>query len=112
MAYYLVTATPNWDLEAELIEKLKAGAFESLRPFGREIMKALTKARLLESGSAVWEEEDYCNPPLRAEKEAVLDRYFSDITVQDMGDKGNGWKRIYTLPRLFPEVEIYVDPDE
>ena len=46
------------------------------------------------------------------EQEAVLDRYFSDITVQDMGDKGNGWKRIYTLPRLFPEVEIYVDPDE
>jgi hypothetical protein len=112
MAYYLVTATPNWELETELIDKLKTRAFEPLRPFGREIMKALTKARLLENGAAVWEEEDYCNPPLRAERAAVLDRYFTDITVQDMGDKGNGWKRIYKLPRLFPEVDIYVDPDE
>ena len=112
MAYYLVTATPKRELKAELIEKLKGRAFEPLRPFGREIMKALTKARLLDNGAAVWEEEDYCNPPLRAEKEAVLDRYFSDISVQDMGDRGNGWKRIYKLPRLFPEVEVYVDPNE
>jgi hypothetical protein len=112
MPYYLVTAKLNAHHQAELIDKLNAREFLPLRPFGREIMKALTKARLQEDGLAIWEEEDYCIPPLNAEKDAVLDRYFSNIRVEDVGKKGNGWHRINALPRLLPEVEIYIDPDE
>ena len=112
MAYYLVTAQLHQDLKTELIEKLKENAFLPLRPFGREIMKALTKARLLDDGTVTWEEEDYCTPPLKAEKEAVLDRYFSNIEVEKVDWKGDGWKRIFKLPRLFPEVDEYFDPEE
>jgi len=112
MAYYLVTAKLDHDLKRELIDKLHTRAFLPLKPFGREIMKALTKARLRDDGTAVWEEEDYCVPPLNAERGAVLDRYFSEIQVEKVDLRGDGWKRIHTLPRLFPEVEVFVDPDE
>jgi hypothetical protein len=30
----------------------------------------------------IWSEEDYCSPPLAMEREAVLDRYFTDIKVE------------------------------
>jgi hypothetical protein len=56
MAYYLVSARPLAprmdDLEAKLIER------------------------------AVWEEEDYCRPPLAQEREAVLDHYFEELSVE------------------------------
>lgn len=52
-------------------------------------------------GNAVWEEEDYCTPRLREERAAALDACFDDIRVEAVA-RGEGWRRIADLPRLFP----------
>ena len=103
MAHYLVRARPKQDLLGELEESLRQNAFLNLRPFGRALTSGLRNARLESDGIALWEEEDYCSPPLREERAAVLDKYFEDIEVEKV-KLGEGWKRISELPRLFPEL--------
>jgi hypothetical protein len=103
MAHYLVRAVPRSDRLPELAGQLDAGTFLELQPFGRALTRGLRDARVEETGSAVWEEEDYCSPPLAEERAAVLDSYFDGITVERVA-KGGGWSRIESLPRLFPEL--------
>ena len=67
---------------------LDVGQGESLHlryPDGRD---ALENARLREDGYAVWEEEDYCTPPLAQKRVAALDEFFDDleVTVVEKGD--------------------------
>lgn len=103
MAHYLVTATPREDLLAELSERLERDEFLSLRPFGRALTDSLRRVRRLPDGKAMWEEEDYCRPPLAQEREAVLDRYFEGISVEPVVE-GTGWALIEALPAMFPEL--------
>jgi hypothetical protein len=104
MAYYLVTATAKADRLADLEDRLARGQFEPLKPFGVALSYSLRGARRRPNGTAVWEEEDYCRPPLAQERAAVLDDYFDDIEVERVTE-GTGWKRIADLPRLFPDLE-------
>jgi hypothetical protein len=104
MTYYLVKARPEKEGLDDLFKQLEEDAFLDLRPFGKALTHGLRNARLRESGIAVWEEEDYCRPPLAEERAAVLDDYFDDIEVEKV-QKGEGWKRIRDLPKLFPELE-------
>jgi hypothetical protein len=101
MAHYLVTATPRENLLAELAQRLERGEFVALRPFGRTLTTSLRRARRLPNGKAMWEEEDYCRPPLAQEREAVLDRYFDQISVEPVVE-GTGWALIEALPPMFP----------
>lgn len=103
MAYYLVTATPREDLLAELSERLRRDEFGALRPFGRTLTASLSRARRLPNGKAMWEEEDYCRPPLAQEREAVLDRYFDQISVEPVVE-GTGWALIDAFPAMFPDL--------
>jgi len=100
MAHYLVKAKPKSNKLAELQQKLEEGAFQSLRPYGKALSYSLENARIRENGMAAWEEEDYCSPPLKEEKEAVLDDYFEDIEVERVKE-GEGWAEISKLPLLF-----------
>src|SRR5687767_2075759 len=102
MAYYLVRATLRAELHHELEEKLAAKAFIKLRPFGEALTMGLEGARRQPDGRVVWEEEDYCSPPLAMERAAVLDRYFTDIEVETVREEA-GWAQISTLPSLWPE---------
>jgi hypothetical protein len=86
---------------ADLESELSAGAFLGLKPFGRALSASLQSARWLSNGISIWEEEDYCRPPLAQERAAVLDQYFEEITVEPV-EQGEGWERIAELPRLFP----------
>jgi hypothetical protein len=104
MAFYLVSAVPKQGLMEELSERLGRDEFLTMKPFGRSLTRALRHARIREDGVAVWEEEDYCDPPLAQERAAVLDAYFGDFRVQTVSE-GEGWERIEDLPRLFPELE-------
>jgi hypothetical protein len=104
MAFYLVSAVPREELMDDLSARLARAEFASLRPFGQTLSRSLKAARLRRDGAAVWEEEDYCRPPLAEERAAVLDRYFFDLRVEKVSE-GEGWKRIAALPRLFPELE-------
>lgn len=100
MASYLVRANPKRDLLSDLRRKLDSGEIEKMRPFGRALHQSLTNAKLARDGSAFWEEEDYCNPPLAQERAAVLDIHFDRIQVEQVSE-GEGWKRIKDLRPLW-----------
>lgn len=104
MAHYLVKATPKDDRLGELESLLRKEAFLRLQPFGRALSHSLRNARIGEDEVAVWEEEDYCSPPLAQERKAVLDHYFASLSVEPVS-AGEGWSRIWALPRLFPGLE-------
>jgi hypothetical protein len=100
MAYYLVRAKANAALLPELRERLDRGEIRVMRPFGTALHEGLSGARLLDDGRVVWEEEDYCRPPLAMERAAVLDTYFTDLTVEPVS-RGDRWDQIATLPSLW-----------
>ena len=100
MAYYLVRANLREELYDELAEKVAAKAFINLRPFGEAITMGLEGARRQPDGRVVWEEEDYCTPPLAMERAAVLDRYFTGIQVETVREDA-GWAQISGLPPLW-----------
>lgn len=75
-----------------------------MRPFGQALHYSLENARLQENGFAVWEEEDYCAPPLAQERSAVLNRFFEQLSVERV-EKGAGWKQIVNLPLLWTELQ-------
>lgn len=103
MAYYLVSARPLVERLEDLEAKLMDRAFIELEPFGRALTASLEGARWSPDGTAVWEEEDYCRPPLAQERAAVLDHYFEQLSVESV-ERGSGWERIAQLPRLFPAL--------
>jgi hypothetical protein len=103
MAHYLVTAHPKPERMADLEARLAQGEFVDLRPFGQALSLSLNGARVRQDGVAVWEEEDYCSPPLAEERAAVLDAYFEAIAVRPVA-QGAGWREIADLPRLFPAL--------
>ena len=100
MSYYLVTAKPNKEKLDALRVWLDSGEIRIMRPFGNALHSGLDNARWLDEGIAVWEEEDYCVPPLAQERAAVLDQYFSDIKVEHV-EKGEGWKKIESLNKVW-----------
>ena len=102
MAFYLVSAVPKRGRLNELRKRLARAEFISLRPFGATLSASLANARIRKDGVAVWEEEDYCRPPLAEERAAVLDHYFQNLHVEP-AKEGEGWSKIAALPRLFPE---------
>lgn len=106
MAYYLVTAKPDKELMAELRTRLASGEIEAMQPFGQSLHFGLENARLQADGTAIWEEEDYCIPPLAQERAAVLDDYFSNLKVERV-EEGAGWQRIQDmeLQGLFETLE-------
>jgi hypothetical protein len=105
MAYYLVRATLDESRRAELGKQLAKGAFVTMRPFGMALTQGLQGARIQPDGRIVWEEEDYCSPPLAMERAAVLDTYFTDIEVETVR-RDEGWSAIEDLPRLWEESTV------
>src|SRR5262245_10404063 len=104
MSFYLVSAVRRQVLMVGLLARLRLEEFSGLVLFGPTLSRALKADRVRRDGSAVWEEEDYCRPPLAEERAAVLDRYFSDLRVE-LVSEDEGWKKIEALPHLFPELE-------
>ena len=100
MAHYLVSARAIEARMAELRARLDAGEITPMRPFGTALDRGLDGARHDADGRAFWEEEDYCRPPLAMERAAVLDHYFTDLTVEPVA-AGDGWQRIDGLPSLW-----------
>ncbi len=71
-----------------------------MRPFGQSLQNSLQNARI-DSDIALWIEEDYCSPPLAMEREAVLDRYFDNITVEKIRSEKEGLNMIGSKPQLW-----------
>lgn len=102
MAHYLVKAQAHENLLAELRTRLDSGEIRKMKPFGTSLHYSLDNARLDSQGEGwlVWEEEDYCVPPLAQERAAVLDTYFTGLSVEKV-EAGKGWKRIEELKKLW-----------
>jgi len=100
MAYYLVKAKFHKELLTELRNRLDSGEIEQMRPFGKALQYSLENAHLDPQGWAVWEEEDYCSPPLAQERAAVLDTYFTELGVERV-QKGKGWEQLESLPEFW-----------
>lgn len=100
MAYYLVRAKPIADKLDELRARLESGEIRAMRPFGTALEESLRGARQQGDGRWVWEEEDYCVPPLAMERAAVLDTHFTDLEVERL-ERGQGWEQIVQLPRIW-----------
>lgn len=98
MAHYLVKAEPLDAQKGELIQRIENRDFISLKPFGEALTYSLEHAKIDKKGTWIWEELDYCNPPLKQERAQVLDRYFSieDITPVE---ENQGWSTIEDLPK-------------
>ena len=79
MAYYLVKAKPKDHLLPELRQRLDSSEIKKMKPFGTALDLGLNGARLIEDYIAIWEDEDYCSPPLAMERAAVLDTYGSPV---------------------------------
>ena len=100
MAYYLVQAKPIPELLTELHERLNSGEILVMRPFGKALQYSLDHARIQENGVVIWEEEDYCVPPLAQERAAILDTYFVDLHVEKV-NQTEGWQKIESFPMLW-----------
>jgi len=100
MAYYLVTAKPIRSKLNDLRKWLDSGEIRAMKPFGQALQMGLEDARWQSEGMAIWEEEDYCVPPLAQERAAVLDEYFTDLEVQHV-NKDEGWKKIDPLKTIW-----------
>lgn len=100
MPCYLVQARPRKGKLEELKTRLLLGEIRTMRPFGTALDESLRGARVREDGLLVWEEQDYCVPPLAMERAAVLDDYFSEMVVEPV-QKGQCWKQIAGLPYLW-----------
>ena len=70
-----------------------------MQPFGQALQMGLENARWQSDNTAIWEEEDYCVPPLAQERAAVLDEHFTNLAVHRV-EKGDGWKRIESLKKI------------
>lgn len=102
MAYYLVKAKARQDQLTELKARLDSGEILAMRPFGQALDYSLKHARVDPKGWVVWEEEDYCQPPLAMECAAVLDTYFTNLSVEKV-QQGAGWQQIDHFPNLWSE---------
>ena len=102
----MVRARPNEELLPELKERLDSGEIKVMRPFGGSLQYSLENARRQDKNWAIWEEEDYCTPPLAQERAAVLDTYFTDLTVENVS-RGEGWEQLEKFPPLWdrPQAE-------
>ena len=97
MAFFIVSAKPKPHV-SELWKEIESGTIAELEPFGETLARGLCDARMDKHDRMVWVEEDYCSPPLRMEKEAVLDKYFEDIQVERISNEEEGWSKISDLP--------------
>jgi hypothetical protein len=100
MTIYIVKAKPKEELMADLRQEISSGKISRLRPFGEELQYGLENARIFNE-YAYWVEEDYCSPPLAMERRSVLDRYFDNITVEQVESDEEGWNRIKNRPMLW-----------
>ncbi|BAJ50868.1 hypothetical protein CSUB_C1016 [Candidatus Caldarchaeum subterraneum] len=100
MAHYIIKARFISGRLGTLHEWLDSRYISSLQPFGKALEHSLMKAKYSFDGYVLWEEEDYCSPPLAMEREAVLDHYFSDLSVERVSE-GEGWRRIAHFPSIW-----------
>jgi len=100
MAHYLVSARAKNGALRRVRQLLDEGVIASMRPFGQALNFSLRTMRYDLRGNLVWEEEDYCIPPLAMERETVLDKYFDIVSIEPV-NRGEGWSKLSFYPSVW-----------
>lgn len=79
---YRVRARLRPGTEAALLARLTDGSVAAQKPDGREIVAAMARAAMDADGWVRWTETCYCDPPLRHERETVLDDHFEAMAIE------------------------------
>ncbi|HUF86011.1 MAG TPA: hypothetical protein VMM59_01410 [Thermohalobaculum sp.] len=82
---YRVRARLRAGTEAALLRRLSDGSVAGQKPDGAEIVAAMERAVIGPDGAVRWSETCYCSPPLRHERETVLDAHFEAIETEPAG---------------------------
>ncbi len=85
---YKVKAKIIEDKVGEFYLKLTDGTIANQRPDGEEIVAAMKRAVLTESGLAEWYEMCLCPTPLLHERATQYDIHFTNITTEVVDDYG------------------------
>jgi hypothetical protein len=103
MAIWLVKAKLRTEKLVELRKLLDSGKISQMRPFGFALDHGIRNAKInREDKFAYWEEEDYCHPPLAQVRAAVLDEYFTELSViEDVKEQGRAWEKLEGLRSIW-----------
>ena len=80
--YYAVRARLKAETATDLLRKLTDGTLEAQKPDGREIVSAMRRAVVTDTGEVAWSEVCYCSTPLAHERKTVYDLHFVDMTTE------------------------------
>lgn len=99
---YRVRARLKPGTEAALLARLTDGSVAAQRPDGREIVASMKRAAVSGDGWVRWTETCYCTPPLKHERETVLDTHFEamEIAPADSHERPGGAPLMAYLRRL------------
>ena len=78
---YQITAKLKEGKSLDFREALQDGRVRGIGPDGVEIVKGLQNATIAKSGEVTWSMICFCSPPLKHEREAILDDYFTDMKI-------------------------------
>jgi hypothetical protein len=79
---YHVQAKFREETASEFLAKLADGSIRDQVPDGSEMFASMDRAVVNASGMIEWSEMCFCTPPLKHERETVLDLHFVEITTE------------------------------
>ena len=85
---YKVQATIIEEKIPEFFSKLTDGTISNQKPDGQEIVAAMKRAVIDNSGMSEWHETCFCQSPLQHERETQLDLYFTDLNTELVEEYG------------------------
>ena len=106
--FYKVTARLKTETAAELRRKLLDGTVARQQPDGPEIVAAMRRAVVTDSGAIEWSEVCYCRSPLDHERTTVYDHHFDGLATEVVDDYQEHEGRPFME---YLEVEIEPDAD-
>ena len=112
--FYTVTARPILKTLPEFSRKLRDGTILRQQPDGREIVAAMTRARVPASEVVRWSEQCFCPNPLAHERQTVYDHYCTDMLIEpvngDIAYEGEPFMTLLargTAQRASPRASVY-----
>ena len=80
--FYRVTAKLRQDTSVELHKKLHDGTIRNQQPDGEEIVDALNRAVVTESGFTRFSIKCFCSSPLAHERLTIFDQHFEQLRTE------------------------------
>ena len=103
---YKVRAKFNYLKAKELYDKLTNETIQGQKPDGYEIVNAMKRATIDDKDYINWTELCYCPTPLKHERAAVYDEYFTEIKTESVKAHEN-----YEGQSFMDKLSSFADPN-